>query len=127
VLRSWVDSGAGDAGFLAAVADEHLRRALTLIHESPERPWSVEDLARASGMSRSTFSERFRERVGETPMRYLTRWRMRLAQSLLATNASLGEIAEQVGYDSEWAFAKAFKRVFGEGPGATRRRLRQSA
>ncbi len=97
-------------------------RALACIHGHPDQKWTVVDLAREAGVFRSGLAQRFRELVGESPMRYLARWRMLAARRLLA-GGTLGtaEVAQRVGYESEFAFAKAFKRFFGEGPGSTRR------
>ncbi|MFT7621781.1 MAG: AraC-like DNA-binding protein [Myxococcota bacterium] len=93
------------------------------MHEAPGQAWPLADLARVAGMSRSVFAERFREHTGWTPAQYLTHWRMRCARDLLATGMTLAEVAERVGYADEFGFAKAFKRVFDEAPGAARRRL----
>lgn len=128
VLRAWSSLSRHPDSFLSALNDEALSRSIALVHRHPERPWSVEDLARAAGLGRSAFAARFRERVGVTPMGYVTDWRMRLAQQLLLeTGCSMAEIGERVGYDSEWAFAKAYKRVWGESPGAARRAAKRSA
>jgi transcriptional regulator GlxA family with amidase domain len=124
ILRAHASSATDEAGFLAALADEALGRALTKIHQHPEQPHSVDALARAAGMSRTSFIAAFREKVQQSPMRYVTNWRMRHARDLLETGRSIAEIAAEVGYESEFAFAKAFKRVYGVPPGAMRRRAR---
>ena len=123
VLRAWsVDTNAPD-GFLRALADHGLTRALSAIHQSPEEAWSVESLARVASMSRATFAGRFRDVVGLTPVAYLTDWRMRIAHELLCErpNLSTSDIAEQVGYASEVSFSKAFKRLWNESPAQVRR------
>ena len=121
-LRLYLDHTSEPRGFLAAVRDRRIGRALAGIHEQPGRDWTLAGLARAAGLSRSAFADRFRELVGETPMRYLACWRMLTARSLLEQgDLSTAEVAARVGYQSEFAFAKAFKRAFGIGPGASRR------
>lgn len=121
-LRQFLARSAKPRGFLAAVENPPIGRALACIHGHPERKWTVGDLAHEAGISRSGLAERFRDLVGESPMRYLARWRMLAARRLLTAGAlGTAEVAERVGYDSEFAFAKAFKRFFGEGPGAARR------
>lgn len=125
-IRSWLDS-APDAhqGWLAALRDKHVGRALAAIHREPEKEWSVASLAKEVGMSRSGFSARFTHLVGDSAMRYLTRWRMLLARAqLLETSDSLSVIADHLGYQSEAAFCRAFKRVFGVPPGSVRHTAR---
>ena len=91
--------------------DPQLSAVLTLIHQSPEKNWTVDSLAKQVNFSRSTFAARFKEQVGEAPLQYLTQWRMYRASRLLrSTDLPLVAIAEQVGYQSEAAFSKAFKR-----------------
>jgi AraC family transcriptional regulator, alkane utilization regulator len=105
-----------------AVSDSHIARALRLIREQPERPWTVPKMAAAVSMSRSTFADRFHAATGETPMQHLTRYRMaRAAEYLRGTNAGVREIARLVGYDSEVSVTKAFRRQFGTSPGAYRK------
>ncbi|MGE5128358.1 MAG: AraC family transcriptional regulator [Sphingomonadaceae bacterium] len=112
----------GQKGWLAAMRDPQLGRALALMHAEPGRAWTVEDLAREVALSRSALGERFAELVGEPPMQYLTRWRLALAaQSLRAGGEPVGRIAERIGYDSEAAFNRAFKREFGAPPAKWRR------
>jgi len=114
----------GDVGWLAALRDPHLARALSLIHERPHEPWTVASLARAVGMSRSAFAARFVELVHEGPVRYLTRWRLhQAARELRGGSRSLVQIAGRTGYSSEAALSRAFKREFGLGPA----RYRQDA
>ncbi|MFT5287015.1 MAG: AraC-like DNA-binding protein [Planctomycetota bacterium] len=122
IIRSWIDSAPGeDRGWLSALSDEYVGKALTLMHREPARPWTVESLAREVSMSRSAFSARFTDKVGEPVLRYLTRWRMRLAHTQLReTTDSLTVLAERLGYQSEAAFCRAFKRVFGVSPGSVR-------
>jgi len=113
---------AGRTGWLAAMRDPQLGRALALMHAEPGRAWTVEDLAREVALSRSALGERFAELVGEPPMQYLTRWRLALAaQSLRSGGEPVGRIAERIGYDSEAAFNRAFKREFGAPPAKWRR------
>jgi AraC family transcriptional regulator, alkane utilization regulator len=105
-----------------AVSDPHIARALRLIREQPDRPWTVPKMAAAVSMSRSTFADRFQAATGETPMQHLTRYRMaRAAEYLRGTNAGVREIARLVGYDSEVSVTKAFRRQFGTSPGAYRK------
>jgi AraC-like DNA-binding protein len=96
-------------------------KALAAIHREPEKDWSVASLAKEVGMSRSGFSARFTQLVGESAMRYLTQWRMQLARvQLQETSESLSVLADRLGYQSEAAFCRAFKRVFGVSPGSVR-------
>lgn len=116
-----LDEGAG-ASWLTAWADRRIGAALRRMHHELARAWTVDELASAAGLSRSAFAQRFRRQVGEPPLEYLTRWRMFRAGCLMrAGDAPLAGIAAQVGYDSEPAFNKAFKRVTGLPPGAWRR------
>ena len=109
-------------GFLAALADRMLAPALAALHDEPAAPWSVESLARKIGASRSSFAARFKTVLGTSPMQYLMQWRMHGARDLLRSqDLSIAQVALRVGYQSEFAFAKAYKRTFGEPPGATRR------
>jgi AraC-like DNA-binding protein len=109
-------------GWLAGLRDRFVGRALALMHERPERDWTVEELAAAVGLSRSALAQRFTEFIGQPPMQYLTRWRLTVAaQRLRSEKASLARIAEDSGYDSEAAFNRAFKRALGTTPAAWRR------
>ncbi|CAM3569435.1 AraC family transcriptional regulator [Corallococcus sp. ZKHCc1 1396] len=111
----------GEAGW-KALADPAIGNALSLMHERPGDPWTVERLAAAVGLSRSGFAARFHALVGETPLQYLSNWRMtRSARWLHESDDSLDAIAERAGYESAPAFSKAFKRRWGVGPGAYRR------
>ena len=123
MIRAWIDSAPeAERGWLAALRDEQVGRALTSINREPERDWTVASLAKEVGMSRSAFSARFTSLVGESAMRYLTRWRMQLARThLRETSEPLTVLAGRLGYQSEAAFCRAFKRVFGAPPGSVRR------
>jgi len=122
-IRSWLDhSPEADQGWLAALRDKQIGRALSLIHRTPERDWTVASLSDEAGMSRSTFSARFSHMVGSSPLRYLTEWRMQVARTrLLESRDTLSMISVELGYQSEAAFCRAFKRVFGVSPGSLRR------
>ena len=122
VLRRYVDSlPAGQPGWLAGMRDPSVGRVLGLLHEKPEAPWTLERLADDAAMSRSTLHERFVHFIGQPPMQYLAQWRMQVATRLLRdTEAKLLEVALGVGYDSEAAFSRAFKRTVGVAPGAWR-------
>jgi AraC-like DNA-binding protein len=109
-------------GWLGALADPGIGRALALIHEQPDAPWTVASLARAVGLSRSGFAARFVERVGESPLGYLTGWRMELAARLLRDEQlAVAEVAARVGYQADAAFARTFKRWSGVPPATYRR------
>jgi AraC-like DNA-binding protein len=124
VLRAWVETAPeGRGGWLGALRDRQIGTALAHVHRSPERDWTNASLAEAVGMSRSRFAARFTTLVGEPPLTYLSRWRLETAAGLLQDGAlGLAEIAARVGYESEAAFSKAFRRRFGAPPGAYRRR-----
>jgi AraC-like DNA-binding protein len=118
VLRLHIASApAGEQGWLAALRDPVLAPALAAMHSAPERKWTVADLAATANVSRSSLDERFRRALGRSPIRYLTDWRLHVAKDLLATT-DLGvlAVAHQVGYDSEEAFSRAFKRAYGLAP-----------
>ena len=123
MIRSWIDSAPdADQGWLAALSDEQVGGALALMHRDPAQQWTVASLASEIGMSRSAFSARFTQLVGESALRYLTRWRMQLARiKLRETSEPLAVLAGELGYQSEAAFCRAFKRVFGVPPGSVRR------
>ena len=111
-------------GWLAGARDPHVGRALAALHARPNEAWTAEALALEVGMSRSVFAERFSTLVGQPPMQYLTGWRMHVAaQRLREGHASVAQIGFAIGYDSEAAFSRAFKRQFGTSPSAWRRRL----
>lgn len=122
ILRAWLrDQPEGSHGWLGALRDPQIRKALSLIHESPQVPWTVESLAQAAAMSRAAFAKRFAELVGEPPLAYVTRWRMDIAAKLLRESREpVARIASRVGYLSETAFAKAFRRRRKMPPGAYR-------
>jgi AraC-like DNA-binding protein len=109
-------------GWLAGVRDAHIGRALALLHAEPAKPWTVDTLAREAALSRSALAERFASLVGESPMHYLTRWRLALAAQALRSNSdAIARVAERSGYESEAAFNRAFKREFGVPPAAWRK------
>ena len=118
VLRTHLASApAADHGWLAALRDPVLAPALSLLHTSPERKWTVAEIAAGTAVSRSVLDERFRQVLDRSPIRYLTEWRMHLADGLLSTtDLSVVTIARRVGYDSEEAFSRAFKRARGLSP-----------
>jgi AraC-like DNA-binding protein len=124
VLRAWIESlPEGQGGWMGALRDRQVGAALALVHRAPERDWTNASLAEAVGMSRSRFAARFAALVGEPPLAYVSRWRLETAAGLLQDGAlSLAEVAQRVGYESEAAFSKAFRRRFGTPPGAYRRR-----
>ncbi len=123
VLRLYMnEQGAARTGWLAGVGDRVVGAALGALHKRPSHPWTLEELARAAGSSRSVLAERFQQLVGSSPMQYLTQWRMVLAANLLTrSNAPLTRIAEDVGYKTDTAFSRAFRREFGSPPAAWRR------
>jgi AraC-like DNA-binding protein len=127
VLRHHLASApAADHGWIAALHDPVLAPALALLHGDPARRWTVSDLATEVAASRSVLDERFRQVLGRSPIRYLTEWRMHLAEELLdTTDLGVVPIARRVGYDSEEAFSRAFKRAHGAAPGRWRARTRQ--
>jgi AraC-like DNA-binding protein len=123
VLRAHLAASArsSDASWLRALADDRIAPALRLIHAHPDRDWSLEDLARASAMSRTIFAARFKEVSGVSPVAYLLDWRMRLAERALRDGeASIASVGLSVGYTSESAFSNAFKRSTGMSPRAFR-------
>lgn len=117
-LRTWVQRG-GTTGWLGGLSDARIARALKAIHERPLPRWGVEALADVAGMSRSSFCERFTSLVGRSPLRYQNEWRLTLARDMLvAREARVGEVALRVGYESESAFSRAYKAMFGHPPRA---------
>lgn len=121
VLRAYLAAAQQPVGWLGALTDGKIGKALSVMHESPGDRWTVDSLARAVAMSRTAFANRFRDRVGETPLEYLNHWRMTLARTALSdTDNSLAEIAASVGYLSDTAFSIAFKRSVGVSPGRFR-------
>lgn len=123
ILREFISKTEQTTGLAAAIANPKLVKALDAIHTQPEHKWSVEKLASLSNMSRSVFAEQFKKYLNESPIEYLTRWRMQNAwRWLQEENVSVLEIAERCGYETEAAFAKAFKRIVGIGPGEARKK-----
>lgn len=122
VVRAWLARQAEcSCGWLGALRDPQIGTALSFLHGNPARPWTVEAIAREVGMSRAAFAKRFAQRVGETPLAYLTRWRMDLAARLLReSDRHIYAIAASVGYESETAFSKAFRRAYDLAPGGYR-------
>ena len=122
-IRSWIEQDlAAQSGWLGALRDRQIGRAIVFIHSDPAHEWTVARLASEVAMSRSAFAARFTSLVGESPMTYVSRWRMTVATHMLQDEgASVSEAAIRVGYQSEAAFSRAFKRVTGMSPGAVRR------
>ena len=116
LLRGLMESDNPQLGLLAGLAHTQLRRAIVAMHEKPQEDWSVERLAKIAGMSRSVFSNQFRDAVGDTPANYLQRWRIGLVQKWLKKGQSLRLIAEEAGYSSEAALSRAFKSQCGVPP-----------
>jgi AraC-like DNA-binding protein len=123
VLRRYLEvMPPSQKGWLAGLRDDVVGRGLGLLHGAPAHPWTIDELADGVAMSRSAFADRFTAFVGQPPMQYLAHWRMQLAAGRLAMgNAKVAAIAEEVGYDSEPAFSRAFKRLMGVSPAAWRR------
>lgn len=116
----------GSTGWFSGLRDPHVARALTVLHRDITRHWTVDDLGREVGMSRSALADRFIRLIGVPPMHYLATWRMQVAtQRLRNTSDSLAQVAEAVGYESEAAFSRAFKKAFGTAPATWRRSNRQ--
>jgi len=124
--RRYLESLPEDAsGWLAALRDRHVGKAISLMHKQPAESWTIDELGRQVGLSRSALHERFVDLVGQPPMQYLTNWRMQRGAALLREgDATVATIAQEVGYDSEAAFARAFKRLVGRPPAAWRRAQR---
>ena len=121
-VRRYIAETREETGWLAGLQDRHVGRALALLHDKPSRAWTVDELGQQIGLSRSALHERFTQLIGQPPMQYLANWRMQLASTLLRnTSDTVASIALDVGYDSEAAFARAFKRLVGSPPAAWRR------
>ncbi|MGF6917043.1 AraC-like DNA-binding protein [Paraburkholderia sp. 40] len=122
-VRRCIDTLPADRkGWLAGVRDRFVGPALSMLHAQPAHSWTVDELARKVGLSRSALAKRFTDLLGQPPMQYLARWRLQLAShELLIGSKSLAALAEQVGYESEPAFNRAFKREFGMPPAAWRK------
>jgi AraC-like DNA-binding protein len=122
-VRAYFDQegDSAETGWLAAARDEQIGRALALLHRHPHQPWTVSSLARCLAVSRSAFATRFKELVGESPVRYLTRLRIHVAAArLISTDEKLSAIAAAAGYESVASFVRSFKRHMGETPGEYR-------
>jgi AraC-like DNA-binding protein len=122
-VRRYVDTlPETSRGWLAGLRDRFVGRALALMHDAPAAEWTVDELGRRVGLSRSALHERFAEMIGQPPMQYLANWRMQVGAALLRnTSATVASVAQEVGYDSEAAFARAFKRLVGTSPAAWRK------
>ena len=122
-IRSWIaGDSSGQGGWLGGLQDPHIGRAMSLVHRDPAHAWTVASLAQATAMSRSAFAARFTQLVGEPVMHYVTRWRMQVALDWLQQDdIGIAELAARLGYESEAAFSRAFKRTIGIFPGASRR------
>jgi transcriptional regulator GlxA family with amidase domain len=125
IVRHWLDGReALSAGWLGALRDPKILRALSAMHRDPRHPWSVAELAARAGMSRAAFARRFSLLVDQTPLGYLAQWRMSVAAKLLrSTDLSVESVALSVGYDSATAFGNAFRRHFSISPGRYRTQL----
>jgi AraC family transcriptional regulator, alkane utilization regulator len=123
ILREYMQRLSADqGGWLAGLNDPHVGKALQLMHANPARDWTVDDLGREAAVSRSVLAQRFTDLVGESPMRYLANWRMQLAKQMMRDGArNIQEVATRVGYESEAAFNRAFKRATGSPPAAWRK------
>lgn len=116
-LRAFIEKNKCSRGFIAAIQDGRISKVLKEIHSFPQRDWKLEQLAQIATMSRTSFTNRFKSLIGETPFKYITRWRLLRAKELLTdSNLSVGEIAEQVGYQSEAAFNRVFKKRMTQTP-----------
>jgi len=123
-IRAYASSSAAPPkGWLAAMSDKHLSKAIQAMHSSLDRSWSVASLAREARMSRSAFALKFRTVLGQTPLEYLTRWRMYKAGAMIrSNNKSFAEVASAIGYGSESSFSRVFRREMGEAPREYRRK-----
>lgn len=128
-LRVWAAGWSGPSvGWVGAMGDRKIERAMNAIHADPMLPWTLVELADVAAMSRSAFAERFAARVGEPPLRYLKRWRLAMAADLLDTHTlRVGEVARRVGYESDAAFSRAFKEHYGRSPTQPRDEMSSSA
>jgi len=123
LVRMYLEKLPGEqTGWLAGLRDRHVGQALTLLHAQPAKPWTLEDLSAEVGLSRSALADRFTGFVGVPPMQYLAKWRMQIAAGLLTSGqANIARIAVDVGYDSEAAFSRAFKKIVGMPPAVWRK------
>ena len=123
-IRAWAAADGSQAGgWLAALRHRALARVIRTVHSDIARDWTVDEMARVAGVSRSSFAQSFRSVLGETPLSYVTRWRMYRAKILMRKGATLAEIAIRVGYESDTALSRAFRRVEGLAPGEWRKNL----
>lgn len=129
VVRRHMESMPAErAGWLAGLRDPFVGRALALMHGSPTHDWTIGELGKKVGLSRSVLAERFTDLLGMPPMQYLARWRMQIAASILSdASTNIASIAEEIGYESEAAFSRAFKKLVGVPPSEWRRRTPASA
>ena len=129
VVRRHLESLAPEqTGWLAGLRDPCIGKCLSLMHGAPASAWTIEELARQAGLSRSVLAERFSDLVGMPPMQYLARWRMQIASGLLSGGrANMATIADEIGYESEAAFSRAFKKIVGVPPSVWRRRADMTA
>lgn len=128
-IRRYIqDAPRGESGWVAGAGDPFVGQALSILHRQAHQPWTIAALAQRVGISRSVLAERFKSYLGESPMAYLTRWRLQLGAKLLtSTRRSVAEISAEVGYESESAFNRAFKREFGLPPARYRNEFRAKA
>jgi len=127
-IRRYIETlPSAQTGWLAGLRDPVIGQALAALHGEPREAWTVEALARIVGVSRSVLAERFTEMVGQPPMQYLALWRMQLASRLLAEGGQVAAVAGAVGYESEAAFSRAFKKLVGQAPGTWRRSVASPA
>lgn len=125
IVRGWVECGCGDSSaFVTALREPKLSRAILALHRYPGRNWTVAELATESGLSRSVFAKRFQETIGVAPLRYAAELRMRIATTWLAYDRmTIESVADKLGYTSQAAFSRAYKRIVGVPPGYSRRAL----
>ena len=125
MLRVYMELHAPQEGLFAALTHPKIYRALEQIHTNPQSPWTIEQLAKHAGMSRASFASHFKTVLDMSPMQYLTTVRMQQAQDILQTSSKpLNVVAEDVGYGSEIAFSRAFRRFFGQAPGRFRQQVK---
>jgi AraC-like DNA-binding protein len=123
-IRAYIINNKEEKGFMAALKDGKISKALKLIHVAPEKNWTLNSLSSEAGLSRTLFANRFRDMVGETPLAYITSWRILKAKQMLEqTDEPVGMIAEKVGYSSEAAFNRVFKKRVSQTPGVYRREV----
>ena len=126
LIRTYLEQADETSGFLLALKDDRISKGLKLMQEFPEKAWTVPALAKETGMSRTLFFNKFKKIAGETPMSYLTNWRIMKAKDILAVSKeNIIDVAEQVGYQSEAAFNRMFKEKTGETPANYRRSIQR--